>query len=138
MAQPRRKYTDYNGKYRRMRSRDDLIRQRAMADWEQLEASESDHDGIFSLETLARIIVQQYDFSSGVEAGQLLEAWRTAAGDFISANAQLVSIKGGIALVRTTVPSLHHHLMHSRKVLIEKLNRALPEQSIKDIKIQYG
>jgi len=138
MAQPRRRYTGYNGNYRRMRSREDLIRKRAMADWEQNEASESDNDGIFSLETLARIVVQQYDFSSGVEAGQLREAWRKAAGDFLSTHAELVSIKDGIALVRTSQPALHHHMMYSRKMIVAKLNQALPEQSIKDLKIQFG
>ena len=68
----------------------------------------------------------------------LAEAWRKAAGEFLSCRAELLTIADGKARIRTAHPAVRYELNQRKAQLIKILNAVLGEGCVKGVQIVHG
>jgi predicted nucleic acid-binding Zn ribbon protein len=66
------------------------------------------------------------------------KVWDRAAGDEVARNARPAAFKGSILLVHVTSPAWIHHLQFSKPELIVRLNTALGQPLVSEIKFKVG
>jgi predicted nucleic acid-binding Zn ribbon protein len=66
------------------------------------------------------------------------KVWDRAAGDEVARNARPAAFKGSILLVHVTSPAWIHHLQFSKSELIVRLNTALGQSLVSEIKFKVG
>ncbi|MBW1615041.1 MAG: DUF721 domain-containing protein [Deltaproteobacteria bacterium] len=66
------------------------------------------------------------------------EVWEEALGDFMSSQTKPAAFKGGLLIVNVDNPAMMQQLHFLKKEVISKLNKAMGENVIKDIKFKAG
>ncbi len=66
----------------------------------------------------------------------ILDSWKDAVGDFIAAHTIKTSITNGVLYVRVDADSLRNELVFSKSTIIEKLNKYVDGEILKDIVIR--
>lgn len=98
-----------------------------------------DRANIRSMEAILGEILDTLPLSSEqIAPGLLKEGWARAAGAFISAQAELVSIADGVATIRTAQPAVRYELERMRRRLCEALSGEFGENSVRKLRILYG
>jgi predicted nucleic acid-binding Zn ribbon protein len=66
------------------------------------------------------------------------QVWDDAVGGFIAENARPAAIKGKVLLVYVNSSPWLHQLRFLKSEMVDKLNRALGERLVEDIKFKIG
>lgn len=66
----------------------------------------------------------------------VLDSWKDAVGDFIAAHTIKTSITNGVLYVKVDADSLRNELVFSKSTIIEKLNKYVDGEILKDIVIR--
>lgn len=66
----------------------------------------------------------------------ILDSWKDAVGDFIAAHTIKTSITNGVLYVKVDADSLRNELVFSKSTIIEKLNKYVDGEILKDIVIR--
>ena len=85
-------------------------------------------------EVLSRMNVQEAELAPEL----LAEAWQKAVGGFLASQAQLVSLSEGEAGVRTSHPAVRFEIQRNSKIIIQRLNTALGEGSVRRLRVHHG
>jgi predicted nucleic acid-binding Zn ribbon protein len=73
-----------------------------------------------------------------VGLAQVWGLWERAVGEIIAGNARPAAFKGKILLVHVNSSPWLHQLQFLKKDIIEKINRALGEELVEEIKLKIG
>ena len=73
---------------------------------------------------------------TGIQALQIEEIWASLMGKTIARYTEKIEIINHTLFIRTTVGPLRQELMYQKEKIIERVNEALGEKVIKDVKIQ--
>lgn len=131
----------YAWKRRKSKSLAEKAREQAFADWLEAPLPIDEKKGVISLhDLLIKILptVEKELESPDMQQEQLAAGWKRASGDFIAHNAELISIKNGIAFIKVLQPSLRYQLIQWQGPLLEKLRKEFPELSLQSIKFNFG
>ncbi len=125
---------------REYKSPDRLAREQALVDWLEAPLPIDEHRGICHInDTLIKLLPRlKLEQAGAIQKEQLIDGWKRAAGDFISNNAELVSLKNGVALVKVLQPTLRYHLTQWTAPLLEKLRKEFGEKEVVSIKFIFG
>ncbi len=92
-----------------------------------------------SIESVLVSLVERLGVSAAEFAPEVLaDAWRKAAGDFLSNRAELLTVADNNARIRTSHPAVRYELMQRKAQIIKKLNIVLGEGSVKSVQIVHG
>ena len=69
---------------------------------------------------------------------QVFQLWERAVGEIIAANAKPAAFKDKILLVHVNSSPWLHQLQFLKEEIIKKVNAALKDESIEDIKFKIG
>ena len=69
---------------------------------------------------------------------QVWQHWDAAVGDVIAENARPAAFKGSLLLVHVNSSPWMHQLQFLKKEIIEKVNTALGDELVADIKFKIG
>lgn len=83
-------------------------------------------------------LMKELGMNERLRLEDVLAAWSSVAGDFISKNSQPDSYSRGVLTVRLLQPTMHHALTLERTALIRKLNEQLGSGVIRDIRFRHG
>lgn len=126
-------------KGRGYRSPTDRAREQAFADWLDVSLPFNEKKGVHSFYEVILQVLNRTKFDiAEVHKDHLADGWKRAAGEFISQNTDLISIKNGTAVVQVLQPSLRFHLNQWKSPLLEKLRNEFPQQNITTIKFIFG
>lgn len=129
----------YNRRPRR-KSRADLDIEQALADWFQaspvLHETKNMHNSLAPLisEVIARLPLD----APPTDPDILRKGWQAAAGDFISGQANLVSLVKGVATVQVLQPAMRYHLKQWEPALLEKLRHQFGNDTVETIRFIFG
>lgn len=121
------------------RSKDERDLDQAFADWFGAGKAESETTGIHPLETIISEVLSRLPLDSpSVDPEMLRKGWKAAAGDFIGAHAELVSIARGTAIIHVLQPAMRYHLEQWKAALLEKLRAEFGEAKVREIRFRIG
>ena len=83
-------------------------------------------------------IIERYRSDSQGGITHLIGAWNRAIGPPITDNARPFAVKGTLLLVHVSSSAWLHQLRFLKNELLEKLNNALDNQRIEEIKFKIG
>lgn len=84
-------------------------------------------------------LVEKLGVSAAEFAPEVLaDAWRRAAGAFLSDRAELLTIANHKARIRTAHPAVRYELTQRKAQLIKLLNSVLGEGAVKGVQIVHG
>ena len=75
---------------------------------------------------------------AAAKVARVFQLWERAVGEIIAANAKPAAFKDNILLVHVNSSPWLHHLQFLKKDIIQKVNAALEDESIEDIKFKIG
>lgn len=85
-------------------------------------------------EVLSRLHIEENALAPELLAG----AWHRAVGDYLAAQAQLISLANGVAGVRTSHPAVRFELQRNSRLIIQRLNTELGEGSVRSLRVHHG
>lgn len=85
-------------------------------------------------ELLSRLHVEE----SEIAPEMLAQAWQQAVGDFLSTQAELVSLDQGSAFIKTSHPAVRFELERHKRDIIRALNHTLGEDCVRRVRITHG
>lgn len=83
-------------------------------------------------------LMKELGMNERLRLEDVLVAWASVTGDFISKNSQPDNYSRGVLTVRLLQPSMHHALTMERAALIKKLNDHLGAGVVRDIRFRHG
>jgi len=83
-------------------------------------------------------VLGQYRRESFAGLTEVWRLWERAVGNTIAENARPAAIKGKILLVHVVSSSWLHQLQFLKKDIVRKVNDALGEERIEEIKFKIG
>lgn len=84
-------------------------------------------------------LVEKLGISASEFAPEVLaDAWRQAAGDFLSTRAELLTIADKKARIRTSHPAVRYELNRRKGNLVRALNAVLGEGCVTEVQIVHG
>ncbi len=114
-------------------------RAQAMADWLGAAPPLSASAHVRSMDSLLSEVLEGLQLQQDEVAPELLAAaWLRAAGDFLANQAELLSVAGGRATIRTNHPAVRFELNRRKNHIILVLNEQLGEGSVKTVRIVHG
>lgn len=126
-------------KRRRWKTRSERDREQAIADWFQVESVLDEKKGMQPIETLLNEVLARLPLGEPLSDPDLLrKGWKAAAGNFISSNADLVSIVRGVATIRVTQPSMRYHLQEWETAMLDKLQQQFGQEIVTSVKYILG
>lgn len=126
-------------KRRSYKSPSEYAREQAYSDWLEAPLPIDEKKRISSLhDVLVKLLPEIRLETEGIQKEQLAAGWKRAAGEFISNNAELVSINNGVALVKVIQPTLRYHLNQWHAPLLEKLRHEFRAMNINSLKFIFG
>ena len=75
---------------------------------------------------------------AAARVARVFHLWERAVGEIIAANTKPAAFKDNILLVYVNSSTWLHHLQFLKKEIIQKVNTALEDESIVDIKFKIG
>jgi len=87
----------------------------------------------YNINKLIKSFLNQNQKNTLFQERHIIDIWHREMGDFIVQNTQSVSIKNGILVVKLINASLRFELLGMRSSIIEKLNKAVDADVVKDI-----
>ncbi len=132
-------YADGSERPVRCQRRSTGERNQALADWMGAAPGLSTAAHVRSMDSLLAEVLEGLKLEEESLAPELLAAaWHRAVGSFLSTQAELVSVAGGKAVIRTGHPTVHFELGRMKPQIIRVLNAELGEGSVKSVRITHG
>lgn len=123
----------------RVSTRRSREREQALADFYGDRPLHSTGDRLLPVSSLLAEVLSELQVQEAQLAPELLAAgWQRAVGDYLAAQAQLISLTGGVAGVRTTHPAVRFELQRNSRLIIRKLNAELGEGCVRSLHIHHG
>ncbi len=114
-------------------------RAQALADWLGVGPALSPHAHVRSMDSLLGEVLERLQLSEEELAPEVLaSAWQRAVGSFLATQAELVSVAGGRASIRTGHPAVLFELGRLKPQILRVLNAELGEGSVKTVRIMHG
>lgn len=110
-----------------------------MSDFYGILPAMSADANVRSIESVLVSLVERLGVSAAEFAPEVMaDAWRKAAGDFLSNRAELLTIADCKARIRTSHPAVRYELMQRKAQIIKKLNAVLGAGAVKEVHIVHG
>ncbi len=114
-------------------------RNQAIADWLGAAPELSPSAHVRSMESLLGEVLESLQLEETALAPEVLAAaWQRAVGSFLANQAELVSVAGGRASIRTNHPAVRFELGRLKPQILRVLNAELGEGSVKTVRIVHG
>jgi len=91
-----------------------------------------------SIGTVIEKVLQQHRPLNDQSLVQVWKIWEQAVGPAVAANARPVAFRGDLLLVHVTSSTWLHHLHFLEKEMIAKINTAMGDTRISNIKLKVG
>ena len=78
--------------------------------------------------------IKNSNIKKGIEQNKALLVWPEVVGEKIAENSEAQSVDSGVILVRTKTPVWRQELQLQKYQIINKINKALTKEIIKDIR----
>jgi predicted nucleic acid-binding Zn ribbon protein len=115
------------------------LRANVIAEWRGLPANQTRPDRWHSPGDLLPKLMQQFGLSERLRETEVIEAWKTIVGEFISAHSAPVSLRGGVLFVRVLQPALHYQFEQiSKTEILRRLKQRFGAKIIRDIRFRLG
>ena len=82
-----------------------------------------------------KAFLRKSKLKTGIQALQIEQVWAELMGKTIARYTDKIEIVNHTLFIRTNVGPLRQELMYQREKIIERVNEALGEKAIKDVKI---
>ena len=82
-----------------------------------------------------KAFLKKSKLKTGIQALQIEQVWADLMGKTIARYTDKIEIINHTLFIRTNVGPLRQELMYQREKIIERVNEALGEKAIKDVKI---
>lgn len=82
-----------------------------------------------------KAFLRKSKLKTGIQALQIEQVWADLMGKTIARYTDKIEIINHTLFIRTNVGPLRQELMYQREKIIERVNEALGEKAIKDVKI---
>jgi len=110
-----------------------------LAEWRGLPEPKTRPDRWQAAGDLLPKLMQQLGLTERLHETEVMEAWKTIVGDFISAHSAPVSLREGVLFVRVLQPALHYQFETiSKAEILRKLKQRFGGRVIKDIRFRVG
>ena len=91
-----------------------------------------------SVADLVGKVIAQAGLGERMKLEEVLAAWREIVGDFLFQHSRPDGIQRGVLSVRVLQPTVHHALAMERPRILKRLQAALKNSGIKDIRLKHG
>lgn len=88
--------------------------------------------------SVIRRVLKSYRQPCDEDLGQIWSIWDNVVGEVIAGNARPDAFKGKLLLVNVTSSTWVHQLQFLKKDIITKLNEALGQALVEDIRFKIG
>ena len=88
--------------------------------------------------SVIRNVLGSYRQESDQDLAQIWSLWDNAVGEVIAGNARPEAFKGKLLLVNVTSSTWAHQLQFLKKDIIDKVNQALGQALVEDIRFKIG
>lgn len=85
---------------------------------------------------LLKDMLEAYRLDAKLEEVNLAGSWKEIAGELIARHTRSVKINGSTLMIYVGSPALRNELKYHRSLIIEKVNKHLGSQRIKDVLIR--
>jgi hypothetical protein len=89
-----------------------------------------------SLQDALQQFLKNSRLKTGIQALQIEEIWETMMGKTIARYTENIQIYNQTLIIQTSVGPLKNELMYQKEKIIERVNEALGEQTIKEVVIR--
>ncbi len=114
-------------------------RAQALADWMGAAPALSPSAHVRSMDSLLGEVLEGLQLEEAELAPEVLgAAWQRAVGSFLANQAELMSVAGGKACIRTNHPAVRFELGRLKPQILRVLNAELGEGSVKTVRIVHG
>ncbi len=114
-------------------------RAQAMADWLGAAPGLSPSAHVRSMDSLLGEVLEGLQLEEAELAPEILAAaWLRAVGSFLANQAELMSVSGGKACIRTNHPAVRFELGRLKPQILRVLNAELGEGSVKTVRVVHG
>ncbi|NNC90511.1 MAG: DUF721 domain-containing protein [Akkermansiaceae bacterium] len=120
------------------RSDRDSVRARVLAEWRGAgEPLDLNRNMVTAAEVLEGIL-EKLSLQEGIDEGSLREAWGEVAGEFIAKQTEPVSLRDGVLNLKVLQPAMRFHLEQSRGEMLQRLQRHLGKDKIREVRLTIG
>jgi len=99
---------------------------------------EKENKGFAHIGSIVDKVLNQCRCESDMEMTEVWRLWESAVGKAIAENARPAAFKGRMLLVHVTSSTWIHELQFLKKDIIRKVNDALGEEQVEEIKFKIG
>ncbi|MFZ4771642.1 MAG: DUF721 domain-containing protein [Ferruginibacter sp.] len=92
--------------------------------------------GEISLQDAMQQFLKNSKFKTYIQAIQIEELWETMMGKTVAKYTDKIQIIGTTLFITTTVAPLKNELLYQKDVILERVNDALGEKTIKEVVIK--
>jgi predicted ATP-grasp superfamily ATP-dependent carboligase len=92
--------------------------------------------GELSFQDAMQQFLQHSRLKTGVQAVQIEEVWETIMGKTVAKYTDKIQIIGTTLFVTSTVAPLKNELLYQKEKIIERVNEALGEKTIKEVVVK--
>lgn len=115
------------------------LRAAVIAEWRGLREIKARPDRWQATGEILPKIIQRLGLSERLHENEVIEAWATIVGDFISKHSAPVSLRDGVLCVRVLQPALHYELEQiSKPAILRKLKQRFGGKMIRDVRFRVG
>lgn len=92
--------------------------------------------GEYSLGDAMKLFLKQSRLKGHMQALQIEDVWEKIMGKTIAKYTEKIQIHGSTLYITTTVAPLKHELLYQKDKIIQRVNEALGEATVKEVVIQ--
>lgn len=135
----RKSQKSYIPRSRRARAaRSARFREQVLRDWLGCDEPYDLNDGVNTADSVVEEILEGLGLNQGIREEDLRKGWSRVAGDFISQHTTPESLRDGILRLLVLQPAMKFHLQQSKAPLLERLQKELGQETVKDIYFTLG
>ncbi|HEV2095003.1 MAG TPA: DUF721 domain-containing protein [Chthoniobacterales bacterium] len=110
-----------------------------IAEWRGLPERPSRPDRWQGAGDILPAVMQRLGLRERLHESEVIEAWTTIVGDFISAHSCPMTLREGVLSVRVLQPALHYELERvSKAEILRKLKQRFGSKVIRDVRFRVG
>jgi hypothetical protein len=92
--------------------------------------------GEISLQDAMKQFLKNSKFKTYIQAIQVEELWEEMMGKTVAKYTDKIQIIGTTLFITTSVAPLRHELLYQRDVIMQKVNEALGEMTVKEVVVK--
>ncbi len=87
-----------------------------------------------SLKSVLNSLLDNAGLTTGINQQKALQSWAEIVGSTIASNTVAEKVEHGILVIRAATPAWRQELLFKKALIIERLNKKLGTQTIRDIR----